>query len=159
MREIVYVDMDGVLCDFQSAFDAAFIPGKVEYPQSQARFFENLKPIPGAIDAMHELNKHYAVWILTRASVMNPYSYTEKRIWVEEHLGMEFCDRLIMCPNKSLLKGDYLIDDSTTDNQKEFDGYFIHFGGQYFPGWAEVMNFFDPPWTWFSNSEDERRIP
>jgi len=43
---IVYVDMDGVLCDFEGAHDRDLKrnPG-VKYPQSQYGFYQNLAPL------------------------------------------------------------------------------------------------------------------
>ena len=69
--------------------------------------------------------------------------YTEKRVWVEEHLGMDFVQRLIISPNKGLNRGDYLIDDHDTGRGQEgFQGKFIHFGQEEFPDWKTVMKFF-----------------
>ena len=110
----VYVDMDDVLCDWMRAYDEARerVPGQ-KYPQAQMDFFRKLKPLPNAITGINLLKKRgHDVWILTKPSYMNPLCYTEKRLWVEDHLGLEWCDRLILCPDKSLLKGDVLIDDT-----------------------------------------------
>jgi hypothetical protein len=51
MKQIIYVDMDDVLCDFSTAYDAAIKenPG-IKYPQSQFDFFRNLKPLSGAVE-------------------------------------------------------------------------------------------------------------
>ena len=70
-------------------------------------------------------------------------SYTEKRVWVEKHLGLEFVERLIICPDKSLLKGNYLIDDLATGRgQENFEGQLIHFGTETFKNWEDVIRFF-----------------
>ena len=101
----LYVDMDGVLCDFDKAYKEKFIEGKVEYPQSQARFFENLEIIEDAYSSMAVLINMFDLWILTAPSVINPNCYTEKRVWIEEHFGrFELQEKLIICPDKSLLK-------------------------------------------------------
>jgi len=136
----IYVDMDDTICNF---FGAAYLalkkePG-VKYPQSQYGFFTSLQEIPGAIDGMRKLAKTYSVWILTRPSVLNPLCYTEKRVWVEEHLGLDWCHKLILCPDKSLLKGDYLIDDCIW---KDFEGEQIVYGSEAFPDWKAVMKYF-----------------
>ena len=110
----VYVDMDDVLCDWMGAYDEARerVPGQ-KYPQAQMDFFRKLKPLPHAIEGINIMKwRGHDVWILTKPSYMNPLCYTEKRLWVEDHLGLEWCDRLILCPDKSLLKGDVLIDDT-----------------------------------------------
>jgi 5'-nucleotidase len=108
-KQIVYVDMDDTLCDFTGAYRVALDknPGII-YPQSQFDFFRKLDPLPLALDAMEILtNRGYDVWILTRPSILNPSCYTEKRLWVEDHLGIEWCNKLIICPDKSLVKGDF----------------------------------------------------
>jgi 5'-nucleotidase len=138
----IYIDMDGVLCDFVSAYnrDKKEFPEQ-EYPQSQIGFFLNLKPIEGAIESFKELEKHFNVWILTRPSVQNPLCYTEKALWVKNHLGIDVQRRTIMATDKSLLKGDYLIDDDTKHGQTEFEGEHIHFGKTPFENWEKVVKY------------------
>lgn len=111
-KDVIYVDMDDTICDFSGAAKQALIDEpNILYPQSQYGFFTSLEPIKGAIVTLNMLALRYDVWILTRPSVLNPLCYTEKRVWVEKHLGLDWCHKLIMCPDKSLLRGDYLIDD------------------------------------------------
>lgn len=141
-RLIVYVDMDDVLCDFSGAYDAALtINAGIKYPQSQYVFFTNLAAIDGALDTLHTLieSNHYEPYILTAPSTRNPFSYTEKRVWIEQYFGYEFVEKLIICSNKGLLKGDYLIDDNVSGkSQESFDGKLIHFGSKDFPHWGSV---------------------
>jgi 5'(3')-deoxyribonucleotidase len=140
---IIYVDMDDVLCDFSGAHKRALEKEpKMHYPQSQYGFFQKLPALEGAIDAMLELytSDKYIPYILTAPSIRNPFSYAEKRVWIEENLGFPFVDRLILCPNKGLLKGDILIDDNQSGKgQENFDGRLIHFGSNQFPDWAAVL--------------------
>ncbi len=129
--------MDDTLCDFRGAFNRSKTPELI-YPQSKYGFFLGLKPINGAVDAFIKLSKHHDVYILTRPSIKNPLCYTEKRIWVENHLGMEACERLIITPNKSLNKGDYLIDDV----KWEFEGKQLLFGSEQYPDWESILKYF-----------------
>lgn len=141
-KQIVYVDMDDTLCDFTGAYCVALDknPGII-YPQSQFDFFRKLDPSPLALDAMEILtNRGYDVWILTRPSILNPSCYTEKRLWVEDHLGIEWCKKLIICPDKSLVKGDFLIDDHEWPG---FEGEQILFGSPNFPDWSKVLKYLD----------------
>jgi len=79
-------------------------------------------------------------YILTAPSTKNPMSYTEKRVWVEKHLGMEMVERLIISPNKSLLKGHYLIDDNIEGKGQEgFEGEVLQYGSALYPNWNAVM--------------------
>ena len=140
----IYIDMDGVLADFYGAFRQKKSQDKtIEYPQSKTGFFESLDPIKNAIDAYNHLDKHFDVWVLTAPSVLNPLCYTEKRLWIEKHLGIDRCHKLIIAPDKSLLKGDYLIDDTITKGQTEFEGELIHFGQEKFKDWYSIIEFFD----------------
>ncbi len=141
-NKIVYVDMDGVLCDFKGAFQTKRSENPdIKYPQSQYGFFRNLLPMPGALDAMNELkrNEKIDLYILTAPSIYNPLSYSEKREWVEKHLGMDMVKKLIISPHKGLNKGDYLIDDNNTGSgQDSFEGELIHFGTKRFSDWNKV---------------------
>ena len=144
MPKIVYIDMDGVLCDFDSAFtrDKKAHPD-VAYPQSRKGFYTELKPIEGALEAMEVLldAQNIDPYILTAPSLYNPLSYTEKRLWVEDHLGFEWVKRLIISPDKSLLQGDLLIDDhSEGRGQDRFAGKLIKFGSKTYPNWSAILN-------------------
>lgn len=142
---IVFVDMDDTLCAFSKAMEASLAknPG-IRYPQSQHGFFEELEPLPHALSAMHRLARspHYSPYILTAPSVKNPLCYTEKRVWVEKHLGMPFVERFIICPDKSLLRGNYLIDDHLEGRgQEAFQGLVLHFGSEAFPDWSAILSY------------------
>ena len=139
---IVYIDMDDVLCDFTGQFNADIASNPpIGFPQSQYGFFAKLKPIEGALETVKSLSAsdRYSPYILTAPSIRNPLCYTEKRVWIEEKLGMEFVSRLIICPDKSLLKGDILIDDNLGGKGQEgFEGELLHFGSEAYPDWAAV---------------------
>ena len=135
---IVYVDLDDTMCQFKKHFLDYIIKNPAnKFPQSTYKFFETIEPIEGAIYSIKELATKYDVWILTRPSVLNPLCYTEKRVWVENHLGMEWCEKLILSPNKTLFKGKYLIDDV----KWKFDGEQLLFGSAKFPDWKSVLNY------------------
>lgn len=140
--KIVYIDMDDTLCDFKSAFSKALEENPaIQYPQSQYRFFANLRPIEGAIQAVRDLidSDQYDPFILSAPSTRNPLSYAEKREWIEMHFGYNFCERLIICAHKGLLRGDLLIDDNVEGKgQNYFEGELIHFGSKEFPDWTSV---------------------
>jgi len=142
VMQIIYVDMDDVLCDYTQAYQEAIkrTPA-MKYPQSQFGFFVNLQPIEGAIASFQKLiaSPDVEPYILTAPSIENPLCYTEKRIWVEQHLGFEVTNKLIICSNKGLLRGDKLIDDWTYGRgQENFDGEIVEFGSTNFPSWKEV---------------------
>lgn len=141
-KTIIYIDMDDTICELAPAYKKArkYKPD-IKYPQSIPGFFENLKPVPGAVRAVNELRSRADVYILTAPSVRNPLSYTEKRLWIEKHFDLDFCKKLIITPNKGLLKGDILVDDyDHGKGQENFSGRLIHFGSEYYPDWPSVLN-------------------
>ena len=143
-KKIVYVDMDGVLCDFMGRHTTQRqMTPDMKYPQAEVGFFRKLDEIQLGKWGINELvNLGYDVFILTAPSLMNPLSYTEKREWVEEHLGLFWVDRLIISPRKDLNKGDYLIDDILKGKgQDKFEGELMHFGFEKFPTWKEVIEY------------------
>jgi len=140
---ILYIDMDDVLCDFSGGKKAAQeIFPEIVYPHSQYGFYKNLKPIEHAQSAVKKLMQSISceVYILTAPSIYNPFSYTEKRLWVEEYLGFHMLKRLIISPDKGLLRGDILIDDQLQGHgQRGFQGQLLNFGSQEYPDWQSVL--------------------
>ena len=135
-RKRVYVDMDGVLCDYWKRF-YELQNEYIKLPQTTYGFYTSLEPIPGAIESFRWLEERYDVYILTRPSYQNPLCYTEKRVWVEKHFGLETTKKLIICWDKELLRGDYLID----DHDYRFDGELIRFGTDEFRDWEKVKEY------------------
>jgi 5'-nucleotidase len=143
-KKILYIDLDDTICDFSTAYTESKTKyPDVIYPQSQYGFFINLNPMEGAIEAVNKLRTKFDVYILTRPSYMNPLCYTEKRLWIEKHFDLSFCENLILCSKKHLLKGDYLIDDVSWPL---FEGKQILFGSTdngNCPDWISVLNYFN----------------
>ena len=135
-KKIVYFDLDGVLADYA---------GKPSYKNdnsiSPKGFFLSLDPIEGGLEAFKKLSEHYECFFLTTAPWSNVHALSEKRIWVEEHLGEFAFKRLITTHRKDLLKGDYLIDDRTVNGVENFEGEHIHFGSDNFPNWKSVLKY------------------
>ena len=68
-------------------------------------------------------------------------SYTEKRVWVESNFGMEMVERLIISPNKSLLKGEYLIGDNISGKGQEgFEGKILQYGSAQYLDWSTIIS-------------------
>jgi 5'(3')-deoxyribonucleotidase len=115
-----------------------------KYPQKLPGFFASFEPIIDAVKSVNELRSEHDVWIATAPSVRNPNSYTDKRLLIEKTFDYDFCKKLIITPNKGLLKGDVLIDDYDHGRgQENFEGELIHFGSSDYPNWQSIMKYFN----------------
>ena len=144
MKKTVYVDMDNVLVDFQSAFPKLSKDVLEEYEDDKddiPGIFSLMKPMPGAIDSFKELIQHFDTYILSTAPWNNPSAWSDKLLWVKENLGELASRRLILTHHKNLNTGDYLIDDRTARGADKFAGEHIHFGTKKFPDWQSVMKY------------------
>lgn len=128
--------MDGVLVQSVETKDE-WTKGKL-----QQNFFLNKTPVSMAVDAFKLLSEHCNVFILSTPVWDNVYCWSEKRMWVERHLGSIAKKKLILTHNKALNKGIVLIDDSLDHGAAQFDGHLIHFGTERYPTWAEVIEEF-----------------
>ena len=140
----VFIDMDNVLVDFQSGLDQVSEEKKAEYAgrlDEIPGLFALMKPMPGAIEAVHELQKHYDLFILSTAPWKNPSAWSDKVEWVTKYLDDVFHKRLIISHHKDLCQGDYLIDDRRKNGTSEFAGEWIEFGSEQFPNWESVLKY------------------
>jgi 5'-nucleotidase len=145
---LVLVDQDGPLADFEAGFcsrwsekypDRPVVPTeqrrsfyiKDEYPaeyredimeiQSSPGFILGLPLIPGALDALHGMEAEGdEVRILTSPLTRYHNCVMEKYAWVDRHLGPDWVRRIILTKDKTMVRGDVLIDD-----KPEITGYFI----------------------------------
>ena len=75
-------------------------------------FFASLEPIDGAVAAMHDLlTLGFDVRICTAPKKVYTFCVPEKMAWIEKHLGREFALRTIITRDKTLVRGNILIDD------------------------------------------------
>lgn len=130
MKYIIYFDMDGVLVDYPDT-------GK---PDS----FVDLPPIAGAVEFFRECcaNENYLVLIASTAPWSNPQAWTDKRLWVEQHIGECATKSLILTHHKELLQGAVLIDDRPANGAKYFSGNWFQFDKDK-TSWDDVRNFIE----------------
>jgi 5'(3')-deoxyribonucleotidase len=149
-KKILYIDMDGVLVDFQSAYSKLTAEERAKYnpeklPDQEAAYdevpniFSRMEPIEGAIAAYEKLSQAYDTYILSTAPWENSTAWSDKLNWVKKHLGRVAYKRLILSHNKQLNTGDYLIDDRDKNGADKFDGELIRFGSDEFPDWTAVV--------------------
>ena len=145
-RKIIYIDLDGVIADFDKARWEHPLCNQTPFkgrPDRIPNIYRDLEPIEGALDAVNQLldNELLDIYILSTAPWDNPDAWTHKRLWVEKYFGKKIRKRLILCHHKHLLIGDYLIDDRRFNGASEFTGQWIHFGNEEYPNWKVVLEF------------------
>ena len=138
----LYVDMDNVLVDFPSAFPQVSAEVQAEYADRLDEvpgIFSLMQPMPGAVEAFAELSTLFDTYLLSTAPWENPSAWSDKLLWVKQHLGAPAYKRLILSHHKNLNRGDFLIDDRTKNGVDRFQGEHIHFGTAQFPDWPSVV--------------------
>ncbi len=167
----IIVDMDGVLADtyvkFIDRYEAAFgrrptreeLLGRKVYDLEGAAyirnamheegFFRDLAVLPGAVEVMQELYEKHEVYIVSTASEFK-HSYRDKWEWLAEHFPFIHFSRIVFCGNKSIVTGDYMIDDKV-GNLAGFGGKGLLFDAldnhhdeeyQRVHNWAEIQAYF-----------------
>ena len=142
----LYVDMDGVLVDFDSGVNRLNKMTRASYandPKNAPGVFALMDPIPGAIEAINRLDEKFDVYILSTAPWNNPSAWSDKLNWVKLHLGKRFEKRLILSHHKDLLRGDFLIDDWDKHGTSDFKGKWIQFRSSEFPDWDAVEKYLE----------------
>ena len=155
-RPTVLVDMDGVLVDWDRGFAASWggrsaIDRSASYKMEDCvpeelreealelyhaeGFFAGLPAKPGAVQALREMvQSHVQVLLITSPVLSSRFCAGEKYQWVATHLGPEWLERLVLTSDKTLVRGDLLIDDKP------------RVGGQErLPSWEHVV--FDAPYN------------
>lgn len=124
----VFVDMDGVIVDFDAYRRSLGLTG--DEVKRRPRAYLEMPPIPGAIQAVRSvIGMGYEVWIATKPPTGVPYAYSDKAAWVFNNLP-ELKRRIIITHDKGLLggPGDYLLDDRPHKaNCRQFTGTLLAF--------------------------------
>ena len=158
---IILVDQDDVLAGFNAEFNRLwkpncppdfYIPPEKQllhdlascYPDflrpslepiyTAPGFVRNLPPIKEGIEAVKEmLSMRIEVRICTAPLKNYKNCVLEKYQWIEHYLGREFVERVILTRDKTLVRGDFLIDDKPDIK------------GVAQPTWEQII--FDQPWN------------
>lgn len=140
----VFVDMDNVLVDFPAAIGQLDEIVRTEYSgrlDEVPGIFSLMPPLDGALEAYETIAGKFDAYILSTSPWENPTAWSDKLLWVKQHLGQLAYKRLILSHNKHLCVGDYLIDDRTKNGAGQFVGEHIHFGTDAFPDWESVVRY------------------
>lgn len=158
MKKILYLDMDGVIADFEKGIQQ-FLPdfknahsNSLDYTQpdqvnkicqENPLIFHTLPAIQGAIESTKELLSinEFDVYFLSTPMWNVPESFTGKRVWLENHFGDLAENRLILTKRKDLAIGHLLVDDTLKNGVDKFKGIHIHFGTEMFPNWDETLRY------------------
>ncbi len=136
---IILVDQDGPLADFEGEFlkrwrhqfpDEPYIPlaerkashvrddyppyliAKVQSIYCASGFFSDLSPVQGGCEALEDMVAHgHTVFICTSPISQYEHCVKEKYEWVERHLGRAWTRKVILTKDKTMVRGDILIDD------------------------------------------------
>jgi 5'-nucleotidase len=141
-KKIVYVDMDGVLVQFESAFASVPDATLSEYAGREDEIpgiYGLMEPMPHAVESFQELAGWFDVYVLSTAPWENPSAWSDKLEWVKRYLGDAAHKRLILTHHKNLNRGDVLIDNRRRRGARRFRGEFIQFGANEYPDWPAVM--------------------
>jgi 5'-nucleotidase len=142
LKKVLYVDMDNVLVDFPSGIAQLDESVQLKYAgklDEVPGIFSLMTPMPKAIEAFLELTELFDTYILSTAPWENPSAWSDKLLWVKNHIGEKAHKRLILSHNKNLNDGAYLVDDRTKNGAEAFSGKHIHFGTEQFPDWDSVL--------------------
>lgn len=138
-QKTILFDQDGVLADWQAMFDelltlqfphisvlpreeitvfkaqslyATEYQADIQKMMDTPGFYRELKPIEGAVEALHQIRAAgYETFICTAPYVTNETCASEKMAWVREHLGADWVKKMVITSDKTLVRGDVLIDD------------------------------------------------
>jgi|TARA_B100000497_G_C7601228_1_gene361241 5'-nucleotidase len=139
----IFIDMDGVLADFQKAAD--LIPDSAsDYDKKhpdEVLDFSTFEVIPGAKEAVDKLiDMGHDLFIASTPPWNNKAAWGQKGAWIEEHFPA-LKRKVFLTHRKDLLDGDILIDDTTYRGQLDFKGTFIQFGknGNYWPTITNII--------------------
>lgn len=139
----LFIDMDGVIVDFDKAKFEADLTGEQIKKMPGAYF--RMDPIPGALEAVNSaIGMGYDVWLATKPPTGYPHAYADKVAWVLRHIP-HLKRKIILTHDKGLLGGeaDILVDDRPHKaNCESFRGHLVHH-----KSWEEtmrVLRFYSP---------------
>ena len=139
--DFAYIDLDGVIADFELEMNAQgyldpkvykYVPGAYTYLPLMSHAMEAVKTLRAAMGAER-------VWFLSKPPCNAPYVWAEKAIWMRHHFGDVGLHNLIITMDKSHVgtEKSLLIDDRPHKGGVDrFRGTFIHFRD----GWHQVFD-------------------
>jgi len=130
--KVILIDMDNTILDLDAQlfraldmiypdnafrnkttfdFDDPAIDKVARAFMTQKGFFLGFDPYPGAIDAIKCMAEKHNVYFVTSPLTEHKFCVSEKYQWIEMNFGLEWTKKIIVTKDKTLVMGDYLIDD------------------------------------------------
>jgi 5'-nucleotidase len=139
-KPVILVDQDGPLAQFEARFEALWRQRHPTHPfvewdarrtwaieeeydeiyhndiftiMDEPGFFTELPIVPGAAVGINHLDAMFPgqVFICTSPMKSNPTCASDKMGWIGHHLGQKWLKKTIITADKTVVNGDYLIDD------------------------------------------------
>jgi len=137
---VLFVDMDATIADYYAGVEQAIVSTtgksvapdfwtKIESRDTYARdlkssvdrvsgFYATLPPIPGAVETLKELDRlGFTIFFLSTPDARSTSCHSDKNVWISAAFGADWCTRLILTHDKTLVgvhgKRNILIDDNT----------------------------------------------
>ena len=140
----IYIDMDNVIVDYDTAMHNVSFFERILYKNRLDEIpgiYARMRPIDGAIESVRELSKKYDIYILSSPQWNNTSAWSDKVTWIKKHLSDVCYKRVILTHNKSLCKGDYIIDDRSANGTCDFEGEWLHYGSNTYPDWSSILKY------------------
>lgn len=107
-------------------------------------WFADLEVMADAQRVIKKLQADYEIFIVTSAQEFR-HSLSDKHAWLERHFPFIHWKNYVMCGDKSIVSGDYMIDDKVS-NLATFDGLGMLFSSPhniYDEGYVRVNNWLE----------------
>ena len=103
--------------DYKKMNGVSWIQGFPEQHQVMVRqrlyepgFFRDLPVMKDSVEVLKRLNERYEIYIVS-AAVEFPNSLKDKHDWLMEHFPFFTWKQLVLCGEKKMIAGDFMIDD------------------------------------------------
>ncbi|PWT70315.1 MAG: 5'(3')-deoxyribonucleotidase [Bacteroidetes bacterium] len=122
-----YKEQYGLEIDYNKMLGGSWLKGFPVQHQDMIRerlmsegFFRKLPVIKDSVRVLKEMNERYEIFIVSAATEF-PNSLKDKMEWLFEHFPFFSWRQLVLCGDKKLVQGDYMIDDHVR-NLRHFNG-------------------------------------
>jgi 5'(3')-deoxyribonucleotidase len=144
MKNIVYVRIDGIIAEVeQKMMSEVYECLQIESTKIDISVYDKVPSVSGGLEAVNTLLKmpQFEVYFISTPYGPDDIAWADRKFWAERLFNKKGIEkRLILCHDKQLLVGDYLVDDSWINGSLKFMGQWIAIGlAPKFPGWEEVL--------------------